>query len=64
MLATDGAHLFITYSCLQWHYEQVWPRRNERSGDACSAVVTSANAPRFSYPYGAMNFMAAWQLES
>ncbi len=37
-------------------------RRNERSAilgtadDACSAVETSANIPRSSYPYGAMNF--------
>jgi hypothetical protein len=26
---------------------------------ASSAVETSANSPRFSFPYGAMNFMAA-----
>jgi hypothetical protein len=27
--------------------------------NACSNVVTSANTPRFSFPFGAMNFMPA-----
>jgi hypothetical protein len=32
------------------------PRYWELLDDACSVVETSLNAPRFSHPYGAMNF--------
>ncbi len=32
------------------------PRYCELRDDACSDVETSANVPRFSYPYVAMNF--------
>ncbi len=35
------------------------PRYWQLRYDACSAVETSANTPRFPYPYRAMNFMAA-----
>jgi hypothetical protein len=35
------------------------PRYWQLRDDACSAVETSANTPRFPYPYRAMNFMAA-----
>jgi hypothetical protein len=32
------------------------PRYWQLLDDACSAVETSGNTPRFSNPYGAMNF--------
>jgi hypothetical protein len=32
------------------------PQFRELRDDACSPVETSANTPRFSYPYIAMNF--------
>jgi hypothetical protein len=57
-------------SCIQWRSELFKPRmlffpvgkgtmnapQYCELRDACSAVNTSANTPRFSYPYIAMNF--------
>ncbi len=33
-----------------------WTLCDTGNHDACSAVESSAKTPRFSYPYGAMNF--------
>ncbi len=54
-------------TCCQWCRElftigndvMFVPRYWQLRDDACSAVETSANTPRFPYPYRAMNFMAA-----